>query len=284
MLADMNSAVKRYGGFELECTMEVALGRVTGLVGRNGSGKTTAFKLLLGLIRPDGGEVRIMGKDPLGLTEDERRMIGADLADSGYSHYMKVGDAARVHGAFYPGFDAGGFLRKCREYGITEDKKIKDLSRGMRAVMQLFFAVMHDARLLILDEPTSGMDVVVRDEMLDMLRGYMEEDEGRGVLISSHISSDLEGLCDDIYMIDGGRIILHEETDRLLDSYGVIKLTEQQYRDIDKSRMISATKESFGRACLTSDRGYYEMQYPDAVIEKGGIDPVITSLIKGEHI
>ena len=133
-----------------------------------------------------------------------------------------------------------------------------------------------------MDEPTSGMDVIAREELLDMLRVYMET-EDRAILISSHISSDLEGICDEIYMIDQGKIILHEETDVLLDEYGIMKVTEEQYRDMDKRHILRYKKESYGYSLLTDKKQYYMANYPQIVIEKGNIDELITMMIRGNE-
>ena len=143
-------------------------------------------------------------------------------------------------------------------------------------------AISHGADFLILDEPTAGLDVLARDEMLTMLREYMET-EGRSILISSHISSDLEDFCDDIYMIDEGKIVMHEETDVLLNEYGLLKAREDQYEKLDKSYIIRSKKENFGYSCLTNEKQFYEENYPDVVIEKGSIDELIMMMIRGER-
>ena len=126
-----------------------------------------------------------------------------------------------------------------------------------------------------IDEPTAGLDVIARDELLDLLRSFMEQDEERSILISSHISSDLESLCDDLYMIHDGKIVLHEDTDVLLGKYGVLKVTEEQYWKIDRKYMIAVRKEEYGYRCLTNEKQFYLENYPDIVIEKSGIDELI---------
>ena len=151
----------------------------------------------------------------------------------------------------------------------------------MKAKLKVLVAMSHQAKLLILDEPTAGLDVIARDELLDLMREYMESGE-RSILISSHISSDLEGLCDDIYMIHGGRIIMHEETDRLLGDYGVLKVTEAQYDKLDKRYILKRKKENFGYSCLTDEKQYYLDNYRGITVEKGNIDEVITMMIRGE--
>ena len=152
----------------------------------------------------------------------------------------------------------------------------------MKRKLQVLAALSHSARLLILDEPTAGMDVIARDTILDLLREYMEQ-EDRTILISSHISSDLEGFCDDLYLINDGKIILHEETDVLLSEYGVLKVTPEQYEKLDRSYVLRHKKEEFGYVCLTDQKQFYSENYPEIVIEKGTIDELITMMIRGEE-
>ena len=139
----------------------------------------------------------------------------------------------------------------------------------------------HRAKLLILDEPTAGLDVVAREELLDLLRAYMEEDEGRAVLISSHISSDLEGLCDDIYMIHQGQIVLHQDTDVLLGQYGLLKATAEQYGALDKQYLLRVKREPYGYSCLTDQKQFYQENYPQLAVENGSIDRVMAMMIQG---
>ena len=133
-----------------------------------------------------------------------------------------------------------------------------------------------------IDEPTAGLDVLARDEMLTMLREYMEI-EGRAILISSHISSDLEDFCDDIYMIDHGQVILHEETDTLLNEYGLLKVDGKQYESLDKTYVLRSRKETFGYSCLTNEKRFYQENYPDIVVEKGSIDELIMMMVRGDR-
>lgn len=280
----INGLVKKYGDFTLDCTMEVRKGCITGLVGENGAGKSTTFKAALGLISYDAGEISLLGKEPAALTEKDKEKLGVTLAESGFSGYLKVKDIVPVLNAMYPEFDRSGFLNLCSKFGVPLDKYIKEFSTGMKAKLKVLAAITHNADFLIMDEPTTGLDVMARDRILNLFREYMEEDENRSILISSHISSDLEGLCDDIYMIHNGQIILHEETDVLLNEYGLIKADENQYRKLEKEFILRVRKETFGYACLTSQKQYYMENYPDLVVEKGSLDEVITMMIGGEKL
>ncbi len=283
-MLEIKGLVKAYGDFRLNCSMKVERGYITGLVGQNGAGKSTAFKAVLGLISSDGGEVSIMGKSPSELTARDRQKMGVALTNSGFSGYLRVKDIIPVLRAMYPDFDEGKFRNMCRKFSVPENKMIKDFSTGMKAKLKVIAAVTHNAEFLLLDEPTSGLDVVTRRDVLDLLREYMEENEERSILISSHISTDLEGLCDDIYMIHEGQIVLHEDTDVLLNNYALIKADQEQFARLDKEYILKVRRENYGYACLTDQKQYYRENYPDIVVERGNLDEVIAMMIGGEDL
>lgn len=275
---------KNYKSFSLDCSLELMPGRITGLIGQNGAGKSTTFKAILGLISADGGLVRILGKDLQDFTARDKENLGVVLSDSGFSGYLTVRDIVQVLKSLYGSFDNAFFMEQARKFQLPFDKKIKEFSTGMKAKLKVLTAISHNARLLILDEPTAGLDVVARDELLELLRDYMEKDEERAILISSHISSDLENLCDDLYMIHGGKIILHEDTDVILSDYALLKISEEQYRSLERQYLLRSKKEGFGYVCLTNQKQYYLENYPQIAVEKGSVDEVITMMIRGEAV
>lgn len=275
---------KQYGSFRLDCSLEVRPGCITGLVGQNGAGKSTSFKAVLGLISRDGGEITILGKPEREFTARDREALGVVLADSGFCGYLAVRDVIPILRSLYKKFDPEFFEEQARKFQLPMDKKIKEFSTGMKAKLKVLAAVSHNARLLILDEPTAGLDVMARDELLELLKDYMDSDEERAILISSHISSDLESICDDLYMIHEGRILLHEETDVLLDSYGLLKVSPEQYRRLDQQFLLRVKRESYGYSCLTDQKQFYLENYPEIVVEKGSIDEVITMMVKGAEV
>ena len=276
----LKNVKKNYKNFTLDCTMEVQEGSVTGLIGKNGAGKSTTFKALLGLISTDGGEIEMFGKPVSQLKSKDKENIGVVLADSGFSGYLTIKDLIPVMDSLYSRFVKEDFVRKCEQFGLPLDKKIKDFSTGMKRKLQVLAALSHDAKLLVLDEPTAGLDVIARDELLEMLREYMEQGD-RSILVSSHISSDLESFCDDIYMIDDGKIVLYEETDVLLSEYAILKVTAEQYQTLDKEYLLRHKKEEYGYSCLTNQKQFYLENYPDIVVEKGNVDELIM-MIRGE--
>lgn len=277
----LKNVKKNYKNFTLDCTMEVREGCVTGLIGKNGAGKSTTFKALLGLISTDGGEIEMFGKTLSQLKAKDKENIGVVLADSGFSGYLTIKDLIPVMDSMYSRFVKEDFVRKCEQFGLPLDKKIKDFSTGMKRKLQVLAALSHDAKLLVLDEPTAGLDVIARDELLEMLREYMEKGD-RSILISSHISSDLESFCDDIYMINDGKIVLYEETDVLLSEYALLKVTAEQYQTLEKEYILRHKKEEYGYSCLTNQKQFYLENYPDIVVEKGNVDELIMMMIRGE--
>lgn len=276
----IDNLTKEYGDFKLDISMEIKEGGVSGIVGRNGTGKSTTLKAILGLIKSDGGNISILGKVPRELSPKDRQNIGVAFSDSGFSSYLTIKDIIKILKNMYENFDEKWFVSQCGKYALPLNKKIKDFSTGMSARLRVLAACSHEAKLLILDEPTAGLDVIARNEILDLLREYLAKDSGRTLLISSHISSDLEGLCDDIYMLNDGRIVVHEETDVILSSYALLKLSEAMYEQIDKKYILRTSKESFGYSCLTDRKDFYLENYPEIVIESGGIDELIIMMSK----
>lgn len=269
---------KKYGNFHLQVSLSINEGCVTGIVGRNGAGKSTTIKTILGLIKADGGSVKVFGKDVQELNSADRAEIGAALAGSGFGSNLTAKDVGIILKSMYKDFSKEDFYSKCQKYQLPLNKHIKEYSTGMNARLRVLVALSHNAKLLILDEPTAGLDVIARNEVLDMLREYLAEDSQRAILISSHISSDLEGLCDDIYMINDGKVILHEDTDKILGEYAVLKVSDSQYEKLDKQYLIKTKKENFGYSCFTDQRQFYTENYPDIVIEKTSIDDLIVMM------
>lgn len=274
---------KHYDNFTLDCSLEVMPGCVTGLIGQNGAGKSTTFKAILGLISTDGGNITILGKDIRDFTAKDKEKLGVVLSDSGFSGYLKIKDIIPVMENMYTRFDKPFFLEQAERFQLPLNKQIKDFSTGMKAKLKVLAAISHNAKLLLLDEPTAGLDVIARDEVLEMLREFLEKDEERSILISSHISSDLESLCDNLYMIHDGKIILHEDTDVLLSDYALLKVNEEQYRKLDRQFILRSKKETYGYSCLTDQKQYYIENYPKIAVEKGTIDEVITMMIRGRE-
>lgn len=280
----LTNVTKQYDSFTLDCSLSVPKGQITGLIGKNGAGKSTTFKAILNLIHIDSGTIQLFGKEVSTLSKHDKEAIGVTLSDSMFSDYLCINDIAAMSKYLYQKFQPNEFLGKCQAQNLPLNQKISTFSTGTKAKLMLLYALSHNASFLILDEPTAGLDVLAREEMLDLLRNYMEEDNNRSILISSHIANDLEGLCDDIYMIDEGKVILHEDTDVLLSDYAILKVDEKQYESLDKTYLLRVHKENYGYSCLCNQKQFYWDNYKDIIIEKSSIDAIITMMIKGEKL
>lgn len=281
MILEVKNIKKTYSDFQLDCSLNLQKGRITGLIGANGTGKTTIFKAILGLIRIESGTIRIFGKDINELEKKDKEDIAVILSERTFSGYLTIKQIAKIMELSYQSFQRKDFLEQCVSHNLPLNKMIKDFSTGMKAKMKLLLAVSYQAKLLILDEPTEGLDVIARDEMLTILRTYMENEE-RSILISSHISTDLENFCDDIYLINKGNIIFNEEMPALLDEYGFLKINEEQLKMIDQKYISYIRKDNYGYCCMTSEKKFYQENFSDLVIEKGSLDEVLMMVVKGE--
>lgn len=269
---------KEYDSFQLNCSLEIPKGTVVGLIGRNGAGKSTTIKAILGLLQISGGTLTVFDKNPKSLTTKEKEKIGVALAESGFSSYLSLSDISNILKRMYREFDPEEFRKDCEKQNLPMKTKIQTFSTGMKAKVKVLIAMSHKAKLLILDEPTAGLDVLARNEVLDMIRKYLEQDAERSLLISSHISSDLEGICDEIYMIHNGEVMLHEDTDTILSEFGIIKAKEEEFEQLEKEYLLTYHKTSYGYVCLTKEKQYYVENYPRLIIENGGIDDLIVML------
>ena len=277
----MQNVRKTYGNFTFEMSMELPEGQILGLIGKNGAGKSTAIKLILGLCRADEGSIRVFGHESIELPETLKQEIGVSLAESGFSGELTVNDVKHILKKMYHSFDENYFIKQSENLKLPMNKKIKEFSTGMKAKLRVLTAMTHHAKLLSMDEPTAGLDVEARNEILDMLRAYIAEDESRSILITSHISTDLESLCDELYLIHDGKLILHEATDAILEQYGILKVSEEQYRTLDQSSILKVQKENYGYACFTDDKKFYQENYPQIAVENGGIDELILMMTGG---
>ncbi|TLQ06932.1 ABC transporter ATP-binding protein [Marinilactibacillus psychrotolerans] len=280
----MENVVVDYTKFKLNCSLQVNKGMITGLVGENGAGKTTAFKALLGLIPVDSGTAKIDGISVDQLTSENKEKIGTVLSDSFFSPAFTIKDINRLLKNFYQEYDESYFLTKCQEFNLPLNQKIKEFSTGMQGKLKTLTALSHKAQILILDEPTSGLDVSARYEILDILQEYLDKYPESCVLISSHISTDLERICDDIYYLKQGKVLLHEDTDVLLDTYGILKVEETMTDKIDQSFLLYRKRTTYGYDYLTNQMSFYKENYANLIIEKPSIDQILLMVMGGEEI
>lgn len=220
-----------------------------GLVGENGAGKSTTIKLILNMVHKDSGSITVLGKDNSDNFELTKEDIGVVLDEVGFSAYFTAKDIDKIMLNIYKNWSSSQFFDYLERLSLPTDKKFKDLSRGMKMKLGIAVALSHDARLLILDEATNGLDPVVRDEITDLFMEFTR-DESHSVLISSHIVSDLEKICDYIAFIHKGKVILCEEKDKLRENYAVISCTEEQLSELNQSALIGSRKNAYGATAV----------------------------------
>ena len=219
---------KRYEGFTLDgLDLTLPAGCIMGLVGENGAGKSTTIRLLLGLTKPDAGAATVLGASVGPDMRAVKQDIGVVLDDVGYPVSLRAEQIGKIMAAAYKNWDQGLFEKYLRDLDIPTDKKFSALSRGNKMKLGIAAALSHDAKLLILDEPTGGLDPVVRDEVVDLFTDFTR-DPAKSILISSHIVSDLEKLCDYIAFLHKGKLLLCEEKDRLLEEYGLVQCAGEE--------------------------------------------------------
>ena len=282
---------KSYGDFSLrDVSFDVPAGAIVGLIGQNGAGKTTIMKAVLGSIALDGGSIELFGKDPAKLDEQEltalKARVGYVSAVTAYPTMMTVRQIERFYELAYPAFDRALFDEMCAKLSLDAfDKPVKDLSRGMGMKAQLACVIASGAELLVLDEPTAGLDPIVREEVLDVLRAWMNA-EGRSILISSHITSDLEHLADYIVLIDNGTILLDCTADEISEQ-GIASLRAGELERLLADGAyapgtLRVLKRELSYAVLVPSRRAFAQAYPEFAVDPAGIDDIMALLVKGE--
>ena len=275
---ELKGLVKQYKTFTLgPIDLTVPGGSILGLIGENGAGKTTLIKSMLGVVNPSGGQATLLGTAPDSAKED----IGVVMDDCFFSEYLRVKDVNAVLNRVYRGWDKGLFRDYLDKFRLAGTKNIKELSRGMRMKLSLAAALAHRPKLLLLDEATAGLDPVVRDEILDEFLDFVS-DEDHGILISSHITSDLEKAADYIAYLHGGKLLMCDEKDRLLESYGRLVCTRADLEQVDRDYLVSTRKSQYSTEALIKNRGDFTRRYPRLTVEPVTLDELMVFVVRGE--
>ena len=243
---EIKGLTKKYDGFTLDSVdLTRPEGCILGLIGENGAGKTTTIKAALNIIRKDGGEAEIFGQKVEGDIASLKEDIGIVLGEPGLSGCLTGGEVGRIMEGIFARWDGAEFRRLADELDLSLTKKYKELSQGNRMKLGIAVALSHGAKLLILDEPTNGLDPVVRDKVMEILMDFTRE-ENHSVLISSHIVSDLEKVCDYIAFLHDGRLMLCEEKDALMEEYGVLHCKREDFEAIDPAAVVGSSDSIYG--------------------------------------
>ena len=277
---EIRGLCKRYKGFSLDdLNLDLPYGCVLGLVGENGAGKSTTIRLIMDALERDGGTVSVLGADNqskefLDLKED----IGVVLDETFVPEVINAKQLGRIMAGTYQNWDQSVYDGWIRRFDLPPDKKFKDYSRGMTMKLGIAAALSHHPRLLLLDEATGGLDPMVREELLEVFADFAAE-EGHAVLLSSHIVSDLERICDYIAFLHKGRLVLCEEKDLLLDKYGILKCSKEQLANIPQEAIHGRRVGTYGVEALVER----EFMPRDAVVDRASLEDIILYMVKGEQ-
>ena len=273
---------KTFKDFTLDnIDLVVPAGSIVGLIGENGAGKTTTIKATVDLVHKDSGSVTFFGQNLKDNEAGIKEQISVIFEDVHFNPLMTPAQAEKVLKNIYKSWDSNAWNSYMARFGLPADKPIKEFSKGMKVKLNLAVALSHNARLLMLDEPTSGLDPVMRDEILDIFLDFIQ-DESRAILLSSHITTDLEKVADYIAFIHGGKMIFCEKKDDLLNNYGIIRCSADDLSRITPADKLAVRRQDYQCNVLVADRGAAARKYPDMVIDLPTIEEIMLFYIKGE--
>jgi ABC-2 type transport system ATP-binding protein len=277
----ISGLTKTYKDFMLKgVSFSVPCGSIVGLIGENGAGKSTTINAVLGLIQKEAGSICVLGKEQP--DNEIREQIGVVFDSNNYPEIFSARKLNRVMKDIYHSWEEHTFLNLLKKFSLPTDKPIKQFSKGMKMKLAMAVALSHNSKLLILDEATSGLDPVIRDDILDILLDFAQ-DETHSVLISSHITTDLEKIADYIVFIHEGQVVFSKPKDELIEQYGIIKCGTAQFEALDKSDIIVYRKMDYEWQVLVADRAAMKKKYPKVLIDSASIDEIMLLYVKGER-
>ncbi len=280
MALELNNVTKNYKDFTLDhISFNVPQGTIVGLIGENGAGKSTTIYAVLGLISKDEGSITILGdNDPESVSKDD---IGAVFDGNNYPDILTPGQLGKVFRNIYHSWEENTYMELLDKFHLPLNKKIKQFSKGMKMKFAISVALSHHSKLLVLDEATSGLDPVMRDEILELLLDFIQ-DEDHSILVSSHITSDLEKIADYIVFIHEGKIVFFKQKDELLEKYGIVKCGAALFDEMEKEQIIAYRKMDYEWQILVDDRQAVQRKYPKALVIPATIDEIMLMYVKGE--
>jgi ABC-2 type transport system ATP-binding protein len=282
-ILELNSVSKHYKSFTLDnVSFTIPAGYIAGMIGPNGAGKTTIIKLMMNLIRKDGGEIKVFGKDNIEHEEEIKSRIGFVYDEPNFYYDLKLNELKNVVALFYKEWSDTTFAELADKFELPLKKRFKKLSHGFKMKFWLAVALSHNADLIILDEPTSGLDPVFRRELLDHLSGIIQ-DENKSVLFSTHITSDLERIADYIIFIMNGKIVFSTTKDEILEKWGVVKAGSEILNEENMGLFKGIKTSNFGIEALTDDINEAQKRFNSScVIEKATLEDIMFFMKKGE--
>ena len=281
---EIKGLCKSYGDFTLrDVDLTVPGGSIMGLIGENGAGKTTTIKCLLGIARPDRGSITVLGRDMAAHGAEIRQGIGVVLDECFYHDTLRPRDLSPILAPIYRGWDRELYRDCLARYGLPENKLIKEFSRGMKMKLSLAAALAHRPRLLVLDEATAGLDPVVREEILEEFLSFICDEE-HAILMSSHITTDLEKAADYITYLHQGQVALTGSKDDIRDRYGRVACTAAQLEQLGPGDLLRVRRGAFGCEGLTANRAEFQRKYPQLLAEPLSLEDIMVFMERGEAL
>jgi len=281
---EIKGLTKEYKGFKLNnVSFSLPKGCIMGMIGENGAGKTTTIKLILNLIKRDSGNIHIYGMDNIKDEIEIKKRMGVVLDDSSFHDTLNIKDISKIMRFIYKTWDEKLFIKYLDRLKIPNDKTIKELSKGMKTKLSIAVALSHNPDILILDEPTSGLDPVVRNEILDLFMDFIQNEE-KSVLLSTHITSDLEKIADYITFIQNGEVVLSKSKDEILNNYGIIKCRDNEFSRIEKQDLVTYRKNKFETEVLIKDKALAKRKYAGMIIDNITLEELMLFHIRGEVV
>ena len=277
---ELNGVTKQYKNFKLDgISFTVPQGSIVGLIGENGAGKSTTINAILGLIAIEQGEISVFnGKD---INSQTKEHIGAVFDGSNYPDNLTIKKLGKIFQNIYAEWNNDKYFELLNRFGLPVNKKLKEYSKGMKMKYSIAVALSHNSKLLILDEATSGLDPIIRDDILEMFLDFIQDEE-HSILVSSHIISDLEKIADYIVFIHKGKVLFAKPKDELLENYGIIKCNSTQFNELDKLDIISYRRLDYEYQVLVSNRRLIEQKHPKVMVVPASIDEIMLMYVKGE--
>lgn len=279
---EIKKITKKYDGFTLDdLSFNVPKGSIMGFVGQNGAGKSTTINTILNIIKPDDGEIKIFGLDHIKDEIEIKKNISAVFDELPFHEELNAKQLNAVLGNIFPQWSKETFQSYLDKFALPSKKKFAKFSKGMKMKVQIAAALSHNAKLLIMDEATTGLDPVVRNEILDIFLEYLQ-DEDHSILMSSHITSDLEKIADSVTFIDKGKLLLTGYKDDILAVHGLIKCSKSDYAELDKNDIISARINDYSVEALVNDKEKCLKKYSGAVIDPTTLEEIMLYYVNRE--
>ena len=280
---EVSGLSKNYGSFTLkDVSFQLPRGSIMGFIGENGAGKTTTIKLILGMIKKDGGSIRVLGMDNIKQEQQIKQQLGVVLDSCHFHENLRPDDISSVMRNIYTGWDDALYQSYLKRFGVSGKNTVKQMSKGMKTKLSLSVALAHRPRLLLLDEATSGLDPVVRSEILDIFLDIIQDEE-RSIFLSTHIISDLEKVADYVTLIKDGQLVFSQSADDLKYGYGILKCGQHDFERVDRGDIEGQRRGQFGHEVLVKNPEAIRRKYPGLMVDPAHIEDIMLFYVRSDE-